>query len=497
MVAGFSKRIISTHKIKKMKTLIINPPCEKGFDRSGRWPAKVEGGTFIEPLFLAYTAAVLEKEGMPVELIDCRPFYISQEQLLEKFDDDIGLAVLQTSTASIKLDLDTALKIKQKFPKTKICLVGSHVSVLDKEIMEENPQIDFIARREYEHTVRDLANALANNEIFDGIPGITFRKNSEIVRNPDRPYIENLDELPFPARNLLPMDTYFEAIFKSKRTFRLMGSRGCPYQCTFCLWPQTMYGRKVRFRDPKKVVDEIEHLISKHRAQGLYFEDDTFALIPSRTIEFCDEIIKRKIKIPWSCMGRVDTINEAMLGKMKKAGCYMIRLGVESASQNILDRAKKGITVEQIIKAFSMVEKAGIETYASYTLGLPGETKETLKETIEFAVRLNSDYAQFGIAMPYPGTEFYQEAQGKGWLRTKNWSDFEASANSVLEYPDLKTEDIISAHKIAYRRFYLRPGYVVRRARRIKSFAEAYQLIRGARHLIQNTISNERNSNLK
>lgn len=463
-----------------MKTIIINPPCDKGFDRSGRWPAKTAGGTVIEPLFLAYTAAVLEKNYLPVELIDCRPFYISQEELLKKIDENSDLAVLQTSTASINQDLETAKKIKDAFPSIKIALVGSHVSVLDKEILEANKFIDFAARGEYEYTILDLARGKNPKDIL----GLTFREDSNIIRNPERPAIENLDDLPFPARHFLPMEAYFEPIFKSKRTFRLMGSRGCPFQCTFCLWPQTMYGRKVRFRNPKMIVDEIEHLINDYQANGLYFEDDTFALIPDRVIEICDEIITRNIKINWSCMGRVDTVTEEMLKAMKKAGCFMIRYGVESSSQNILNLAKKGITIEQVVRAFNTAKDIGIQTHASYTLGLPGETKETMKATIKFAVNLGSDFAQFGIAMPYPGTELYKEAEKQGWLKAKSWQDFEASANSVLEYPHLKAEDIIRAHQEAYRKFYMRPGYALKRLFKIGSFGEIIQLIKGFFNLI-------------
>lgn len=463
-----------------LKTIIINPPCEPGFDRSGRWPAKTTGGTVIEPLFLAYAAAVLEKEKLPVGLIDCRPFYTSQEQLLEKIDAGCGLAVLQTSTASINLDLETAGKIKNRFPLIKIALVGSHVSVLDKEIMSANKFIDFIARGEYEYILRDLAKNMEPANIL----GITFRQGDEIIRNPDRPFLENLDELPFPARHFLPMDVYFEPIFKAKRTFRLMGSRGCPYQCTFCLWPQTLYARKFRLRNPKNIVDEIEHLIKVYGAKGLYFEDDTFTIIQDYVEGICDEMLKRKITIPWSCLGRVDTVTKKMLEKMKQAGCYMIRYGVESSSQEILNKAKKGITIEKIISAFKMTKKTGIETYASYTLGLPGETKQTLDQTVKFAMRLDSDYAQFGIAMPYPGTELYREAEKQGWLKAKKWEDFDASENSVLEYPDLKAAEIIEAHKKAYSKFYLRPKYIIRKIFKVRSFAELTHLIRGGVNLI-------------
>jgi len=469
------------------KTYIINPPGEKGFDRNGRWPAKAMGGTFIEPLFLAYTAAILEKEELPVELIDCRPFYTSQEKLLNKIDNNAILAVLQTSTPSINLDLDTAKKIKDKFPQIKIVLVGSHVTVLDEEIMKNNEYIDFIARREYEYTIRDLAKKIEPENIL----GITFRKNGEIVRNPDRPYIENLDELPFPARHLLPMHTYFDPMFKSRRTFRLMGSRGCVYQCTFCLWPQTMYGRRIRFRDPKKIVDEIEYFINTQKAKGFYFEDDTFTTNPNHVKGICDEILKRKIKVNWSCLGRIDTITEEMLKMMKKAGCYMIRVGIESSSQEILDRIKKGITIAQVVKTLKLTKKMGIKIHASYVLGLPGETKETLKETVKFAIKLDNDYSQFSMAVPYPGTEMYAEAKQNGWLKARNWSEFNAAETSVLEYPNLKAKEIAQAALTAHLKFYFRPDYMIKKFFRVKSISELYQLIHGAITLIVRLINNK------
>ena len=456
-----------------MKTLIINPPCEFGLDRNGRWPAKVIGGTIVEPLFLAYAAAVIEKEGLEVELIDCPPLHISQKTLLEKINKNIGLIVIQTAAPSIKEDMKIAQQIKNKFPEIKMVLVGPHASALDKEILEENKCIDFIARGEYEYTIRDLAKEVEPEDIL----GITFRKNGKIVRNLDRPYIENLDELPFPARHFLPMNKYFEPVFKSKRTFRLFGSRGCIFNCIFCLWPQTMFGKKIRLRSPKKIVDEIEHLINVYQAKGIYFEDDTFTAVPKQVIEICDEILSRKIKIPWSCLGRVDCINEEMLIKMKKAGCMMIRYGPESSSQEILDQTRKGITVEQSAKAIRMTKKIGIGTYADYIFGLPGETKNTMEQTIKFAISLNSDYSQFPVAIPYPGTELYRRAEKNGWLKIDKEKIF-------LEYPNLKAEEIARASKRAYGKFYLRPKYILKRIVRIKSLPELVQLIRGFINLI-------------
>ena len=252
-----------------------------------------------------------------------------------------------------------------------------------------------------------------------------------------------------------------------------------------------MYGRKIRFRDPKKVVDEIEHSIKVYGAKGFYFEDDTFTTSPKHVAGICDEIMLRKIKVSWSCLGRADTMTEEMLKKMKKAGCYMIRCGIESSSQDILDRVKKGITIEQIAKAMKMAKKIGIKVHASYVLGLPGETKKTLEETIKFAIKLDNDYAQFGMAVPYPGTEMYDEAVKNGWLRAKNWSEFDASENSVLEYQNLKAGEIVKAALSAHLKFYFRPDYMLKKLLRVRSFSEFSQLIRGAITLLIRLIKNK------
>ncbi|MFA6455166.1 MAG: radical SAM protein, partial [Patescibacteria group bacterium] len=320
-----------------MKTLIINPPAERGFERSGRWPSKSTGGACQEPLFLAYAAAVLEKNNLAVELIDCRPDYISLEELEEKATVDVGLIVLQTSTPSINLDLTVARALKQKNSKAKIALVGSHPTIFDIEILTDHAYVDLILRGEYDYTIRDVALAIENNRDFQEIKGITFISGGKIIRNENADYIKNLDDLPYPARHFLPVDKYFEPLFIGRPTLRLVTSRGCPFQCTFCVWPQMMYGRFFRERDPIKVVDEIEFLKNEYKIKEYYFDDDTFTINPSRVGEICDEIISRKINLPFDCLGRVDTVTEEMLRKMARAGCRVIRYGVESSSPVILE----------------------------------------------------------------------------------------------------------------------------------------------------------------
>lgn len=469
-----------------MKTLIINPPTVHGFERSGRWPSKSTGGACQEPLFLAYAAAILEKENLDVELIDCRPTYISIKDLLKRITNDVGLIIIQTSTPSIDMDLETAKIIKEKFPNVKIVLVGSHPTVLDKEIMLANEHIDIIARGEYDYTIRDIAKNVQENKSLKSILGITFREQGNIMRTMDRPLIQNIDDLPFPARHFLPVEKYFEPLFIGRPTLRLISSRGCPFRCTYCLWPQVMYGRGFRGRDPKKVVDEIEYIKNKFKIKEYYFDDDTFTVNPERVKTICDEIVNRGINLPFDCLGRVDTINREMLESMKKAGCIIIRYGVESGNQGILDRCHKMITLDQMRKAFKLTHEIGIQTHATVMFGLPGETRETIKETIDFVLELEPDYVQFAIATPYPGTEFYKEAEKEGWLIAKKWTDFDPIHNSVIEYPNLSKKEIEEAVITAYKKFYLRSKYILKRVKNIKSIGQIGQFLKGGVNLLKN-----------
>lgn len=459
-----------------MKTLIVNPPVEGSFERSGRWPSKSTGGGFQEPLFLAYAAAVLEKENLPVELIDCRPDYLTIDDLQKRITKDVGLIVLQTSTPSIELDLETAESLKKKNQKIKIALLGPHVSVLDKEIMRVNKSIDFILRGEYEYILRDLVKTLIKNKNLKEVKGLTYREGEKIIRNPSMPLIENLDELPFPARHFLPNEKYFEPLFIGKPTLRLITSRGCPFFCTFCLWPQVMYGRKIRYRNIGNVIEEIKELKEKYKIKEFYFDDDTFTLDEKRVINLCKAIIKNKINLPWDCLGRVNMVTKKMLYWMKKAGCILIRYGVESGSQEILNRCKKGFTTDDIKRAFKMTHELGIKTHATVMFGLPGETKETIKKTIDFILKLNPSYVQFAIATPYPGTEYYNEVKKNGWLIAKNWSDYDPIGKSPVSYPNLSAKEINQAIKIAYKKFYLRPSYLFRKIIQAKSVGEYQQL---------------------
>jgi len=274
-----------------------------------------------------------------------------------------------------------------------------------------------------------------------------------VHENEDRPLIQDLDAIPFPARHIVKSESYREAVFAGRRCATIVSSRGCPYRCVFCLWPRTMYGRRSRARSPENVVDEIEHVVNEYDIDEIYFDDDTFNLNKSRVMKICEGIMKRYIDVKWMSQCRVDKVDLELLKEMKKAGCHYIKYGVESGSQGMLDAMKKGITLEDARTAFRLTRKAGIKTQAFFLFGLPWGTHETIRETIEFAKELEPDSAQFAIVVPHPGTELYNMCLEKGWLKYDSWEDFDCR-KALIETENLAARDVEEYRIEAYKKFY-------------------------------------------
>jgi len=365
--------------------------------------------------------------------------------------------------------------------------MGSHANYFHRQLLEQHPEVDAIIRGEFEITVRELGLALKQGLPLSGVAGITYREGSEVRVNPERPFDADLDRWPYPAREVIPIEKYQTAQYQGKRGTFMLSSRGCPYRCTFCLWPGTMVGRDFRSRDPEAVVNEMEHLVQHYGVDDIYFDDDTMTIDRERLLRICRLIQERDLKVHWISMGRVDTVDEELLTEMRKAGCDNLYLGVESGSEEMLKRLKKGIGLDQVEKAFQMARKAGIKTQAFFMLGGPGETHETLKETIDFAVRLDPDNAQFAAAVPYPGTEMYEESLRKGYLRAQTWEDY-AARDIVLETETLSRLDLEKARLEAYRRFYLRPRFILRTLTRLTSAREFRRVWRGSVSILSRLI---------
>ena len=321
----------------------------------------------------------------------------------------------------------------------------------------EDENVDIVIRGEGEYIMLNLVQALENQSSLHDVKGIVFEdKNSkEIVVNPEAPLIQDLDELPFPALNLLPMEKYRLLDMDTHMT-TMITTRGCPMQCSFCS-SAAMHGKKIRERSVENIVDEIEYLKTNYDIDTIAFMDDTFTLKKRKVMAICDEILKRNIEIMWGCTSRVDTLDEKLLKKMKEAGCITIFIGVESADQQQLDNMCKNTTIAK----FKIAHKLKIRTIASVALGMPGDTKEIMNKTVKFVHKLKPNYAIYSLATPYPGTRFYKEAFEKNLIKIKDWSKY-TLITPILETIDCSLNDMRKIQAKAFMKFYLRPHYIIR-----------------------------------
>ena len=470
-----------------MRVLVTNPPWPGpgyGARSDVRWPHK-RSDKFIEyPIYLAYVVAVLERAEIEVEFVDA----VVEEMSIPDFTAaaakiNPNMVVVECSTPSIKYDLLTARSLKEKMSDVFIVLIGSHPTFFHREIIRDNPQVDAICRGEFDLTVKDLAAALSNGDRLNKVEGITYRDSEGIQVNQDRRLIENLDELPFPARHIVKGDRYRQGTFTGKHCTTVVSSRGCPYGCTYCLWPRTLYGSRFRARSAENVVAEVEQLVKDFQIDEIYFDDDSLALNRARILRICQLITQKGIKVKWIPQCRVDSMDEDVLGAMKGAGCHYIRFGVESGSQKMLNIMRKKVALDQIERAFELCRKAGIKTQAFFVLGIPGETPQTIRETIEFAKKLRPDSAQFAVVIPHPGTALYEICQRGGWLKYGSWEDFSA-CNSLIETPELSRRDVEKARVRAYREFYFRPSYILRTALKIDSWNDLKAVLKSANSIV-------------
>lgn len=463
------------------KILLINPPWVIGEDKNlwnsvaSCWPS----------LGLAYIAAVLEAAGHEVQYLDCSALHYTvkdTQQALIGLWQDFDLVGFSATTPLVNNALALADFIKKTWPETKTVLGGVHPSVMPEEIIAHQA-IDFVAIDEGEETMRELADGKNPADIL----GLCYKENGQIIKNAPRPLIVDLDTIPPPAYHLLPMDKYYPAIGSYKRlpVMVMFATRGCPGRCTFCY--RTFRG-VVRKRSARNIIEEIKILQRDYGIKEVAFYDDTFTLFKDVVKDFCDIIAKEKIDITWSCFTRVDHINEELLRAMKKAGCHLILFGVESADEQILKNINKRISLEQVIQAVRSARKIGIETRASFMIGNQGETEETIKKTIDFAIKLDPDEVQFNIATAYPGTELFNWAKDKGYIKSFNWDDYSMS-NVVLELPGLSQERLRYYYELAHRCFYFRPKIVLRRLSHIRSWAQLMQEIKGGLALLALTFN--------
>jgi len=485
-----------------MKILLITPP-------STLMP--IERPHVVAPLGLAYIAAVLERDGFDVEILDCVAMgwrrYLKKWKVSEiKTEKPIhfGLSWKEIESKIKKASPDvvgiscsyscqspnahkTAGIVKKANKKTRVVFGGAHPSAFPIKTLKDR-NVDYVVIGEGELTVSELVKKLDKGSGVSGIRGIAYREKGRPKINPAREFIQDLDSLPPPARHLLPMEEYFEANSTHGGEARwtpitsMVTSRGCPGNCIFCSI-HVIWGHRWRARSPKNVVDEIEHLVKKYGVREIHFEDDNLTLDRRRMIEICDDVVDRGLagKFRWTTPNGVmaATLDEEVLRKMKAAGCYSLSFGIESGSKRILREViRKNVPFEKLGEVVKACKKLGIETSGSFILGLPGENEETFRKTINLAKALDLDAASFLAATPFPGTELYDMCVEHGYIsKDMEWSEFRTIGSAMITTKSFSRDDILRWQKKAYKEFYFRPKRIMKKiAQNIKSPRSIWRL---------------------
>ncbi len=434
-----------------LKTLFLNPPSFENFDggASSRWPATREIESYWYPVWLAYPAGMLEGS----RLLDANPHHISADETIE-IGKDYDFLVLFTSTPGFEGDVKLSGLMKRANPRLKVCFVGPHVTVSPDHALS-HPEIDFIVRREFDYAVVEYANGKPLAEIA----GASYRGgDGRIVHNIDRPMIENLDALPH-VTDIYKRDldvTRYNVPFLEHPYVALYSTRGCPAQCTFCLWPQTHSGHAWR----KRSSDDVAAEMAKAKAywpevKEFFFDDDTFNIQKARTIELCSKL--KPLGLTWSCTSRVTTDFET-LKAMKDAGCRLLIVGFESGDPQILKNVKKGATLERARQFVKDCKKLGLVVHGDFILGLPGETRESIRRTIDFAKELNVETIQVSVAHAYPGTEFYDYVRDNNFIiKQHDMVDLGGHQVAHVQYPGLPADYVMEMVHKFYDEYYFRP----------------------------------------
>jgi len=441
-----------------MKTLFLSPPSFDGFDggAGARYQAKREIRSFWYPTWLAQPAALVPGS----KLMDCPPHDIGVPACLEEarnFDH----VIIHTSTPSLKNDCKVAEAIKSERPRTTIGFVGAHAAVLPTETLKASPSIDWVGRKEFDFTCKEVAEGRPLSEIH----GLSWRKDAKITHNPERELIANMDDLPWVVdvyKRDLQIEKYSIGYLKEPYVSLYTG-RGCPAQCSFCLWPQTIGGHKYRVRSAENVAAEMTHAKKLFpQVQEFFFDDDTFTANLPRAREIAQKL--KPLGLTWSCNSRAN-VNYETIKLMKDCGLRLFLVGYESGSQQILDRIKKGINIDEAKQFTQACKELGVIIHGTFILGLPVETRETIEQTIRYAMDLDVFSIQVSLAAPYPGTELYEMARQHGWFAKKDKTDIvheDGFQQSSLEYPGLTKEEIFEAVEQFYRRYYIRPRPILR-----------------------------------
>ncbi len=439
----------------------------------------------VQPLGVGYLAAVLEDRGHEVSIDDCQCLGTSHSDLLsalaKRSPDVVGIS---STTPTFGSSILTASMVRKELPDATILIGGAQVCALPEETMSYDC-FDVGIWGEGEDTILELLSHMSEHGLgkLNRVKGLVFRDKGAVVQTERRPLIKNLDDLPFPARHLMPpLEKYHPAPTSYRRlpNATIMTSRGCAgARCVFC--DRSGMGFGVRFRDVENVVDEVEELINVHGARDLKFFDDTFTLNPRRVIRICEEFKRRRIDIPWCCLGRTNTVTRELLKTMREAGCWQILYGLESMDKDVLNSLKKLTTVEDNVRAVKWSHEAGLSVRANFIVGTPFDTWETMEKDLREAIKLNMDFAHFNKFTPYPGCELYGMLTSQGYkYDSAKWDSQHDMKGTIMYTPPGIREDQYRRWLVqAHRRYYLRGRYVLRQLAKIRSTEDVRRLWNG------------------
>jgi anaerobic magnesium-protoporphyrin IX monomethyl ester cyclase len=459
--------------VLKMKILLLHPPENHMITTNLPSFVDEERGCY-PPLGLMYVAAYLKKYSdhkiLFYDSIAEETGYKYMEKLVKKVTPDV--VGIQCVTFTMIDVMKTIRIVKKANPNIKIILGGPHVNIYPYETMAIKG-VDYIVLGEGEAPFLDLINNMHDPKKLAKVKGIVFRKKGKVINTGNRELIQDLDTLPHPPRQMTNYKKYYSLIASHSPITTMFTSRGCPYKCIFCDRPHL--GKNFRYRSANNVVSELEQ-ISKLGIKEVFIYDDTFTVNRERVVKICKEILRRKIKVNWDVRARVNTVDYPLLKLMKKAGCVRIHYGVESGSQRVLNVLRKGITIQQVKKAFKYSRKLGITTLGYFIIGSPTETRKEIMRSIRFAKELKADFVHFAVMTPFPATELYRLGLQNGVLKNDFWREF--AKNPTEDFvpqhweENFTKDELVEMMKFAYKSFYLRPDYIIKRLFKVRSVYE-------------------------
>ncbi|MGB6066929.1 MAG: cobalamin-dependent protein [Desulfomonilaceae bacterium] len=455
--------------------VLINPPWVI-LRKQNVWRSVA---SIMPPLGLAWLGAVLERHGHRVRILDAHAESMDIDAIGRWIESEgpFRVAGITATTPLIGNALRTANLIKEQSPNTTVVLGGVHPTVLPEEVLAV-PSVDMVVRGEGENTFLEIVE----ERPIESIAGISWRLNDQICHNPDRALIKDLDSLPFPAYHLLPMAKYYPAAGAAKRlpAISVLVTRGCPGQCTFCY---KIFGKSLRSRSGRVVAEEIALLQSKYGIKEVCLYDDTFPAVRKEVRNFCQSLEDLRLDLTWSCFSRIDTFHEETFRMMKNAGCHQVMFGVETCDPVVLSNIKKKMDPEKVQWVVDTCKKLGLNVRLAFMLGNPGETEQSMEQSIRFAIRLAPHLVQFNIATPFPGTEMFRWADQNGYLLTRNWDDYDLSG-PVMELPSVSPAKVLEYYRKAHRKFYLRVGFALEHIKKMRSLQDIMSILRGLRMLV-------------